>query len=113
MFLLASSIIGVSYGTIAGNEYMFLEQTVVIFFMLLLGGVLAYLFGRRYGKKSAVTFFVIRVMRIVSVMSILKVTGLAVMSYFGIMYILGVPKKEDLIMMKDVIIKRGVNVQTN
>ncbi len=58
MFLLASSIIGVSYGVIAGNEQMFLQQTVIIFFMLLFGGVLAYLFGKRYGKKSAVTFFV-------------------------------------------------------
>jgi BASS family bile acid:Na+ symporter len=58
MFLLASSIIGVSYGEIAGNEYLFLEQTVIIFFLLLIGGVVAYLFGKRYGKKTAVTFFV-------------------------------------------------------
>lgn len=58
MFLLASSIIGVSYGNIVGNEYLFLQETVMIFFILLLGGVLAYLFGMRYGKKSAITFFV-------------------------------------------------------
>ncbi len=58
MFLLASSIIGVSYEVIAGNEYLFLQQVVIIFLMLLFGGVLAYLFGMRYGKKSAVTFFV-------------------------------------------------------
>jgi BASS family bile acid:Na+ symporter len=58
MFLLASSIIGVGYGVIAGNEYLFLQQTAIIFLMLLFGGVLAYLFGTRYGKKQAVTFFV-------------------------------------------------------
>ena len=58
MFLLSSSIIGFGHEVIAGNEYRFLSLVAEILLILLLGGALAYLFGRRYGKKVATTFFV-------------------------------------------------------
>jgi predicted Na+-dependent transporter len=58
MFLLASSIIGVSHEVIEGSEYLFFQQTAIIFLLLLLGGAISYLFARRYGEKTAVTFFV-------------------------------------------------------
>lgn len=58
MFLLSSSIIGVSNSVIRGNEQLFLKETAALFVILLFGGVVAYMFGRRYGKKQAVTFFV-------------------------------------------------------
>jgi len=58
MFLLSSGLMGISHDVIEGNEYQFLELTAVILLLLLFGGVLAYFFGRRYGKKTAITFFV-------------------------------------------------------
>jgi predicted Na+-dependent transporter len=58
MFLLGSGILGVGHEVIVGNEYQFLELTALMLLLILLGGALAYLFGMRYGKKAAVTFFV-------------------------------------------------------
>lgn len=58
MFLLSSSIIGFGRGITKGNEMQFAALTAEITAILLFGGVLAYLFGTRYGKRTAVTFLV-------------------------------------------------------
>jgi|GEM_PF-2755234 len=58
VFLLGSGIIGRSYPIIAGNEVQLLQLTFLILLALLFGGLLAYFFGSRYGRKSAVTFFI-------------------------------------------------------
>ena len=58
MFMLNSGIIGISNGVIKGNEYQLLELTAIMLLIMLFGGALAYFFGRRYGNKHAITFFV-------------------------------------------------------
>ncbi|QLJ53155.1 MAG: Na+-dependent transporter [Candidatus Fermentimicrarchaeum limneticum] len=58
MFLLGAGIIGISHDAIVGNEYQLLGLTAAILILLLFGGGLAYLFGRRYGEETAITFFV-------------------------------------------------------
>jgi ACR3 family arsenite transporter len=58
MFLVSSGTIGIGHGVIASNEYQFIELTAAMLAILLSGATLAYLFGRRYGNKAAITFFV-------------------------------------------------------
>jgi len=58
LFLLGSSIIGTGQGVISGRELQFVMLTIQILVLLVLGGAVAYLFGMRYGKKTAITFFV-------------------------------------------------------
>jgi BASS family bile acid:Na+ symporter len=58
LFLLGSAIVGIGHDLIVENKYRFIELTAFIILAILAGGALAYLFGRRYGKKAAVTFFV-------------------------------------------------------
>jgi len=58
LFLLGSAVVGIGHDLIIGNEYKFIGLTAFMILVTFLGGALAYLFGRRYGKKVAITFFV-------------------------------------------------------
>lgn len=58
MFLVSSGTIGIGHAAIVGNEYQFLWLTAAILVVLLFGATLAYLFGKRYRDKAAITFFV-------------------------------------------------------
>ena len=58
LFFLGSAIVGIGHDMIVGNEYRFIELTAYMILIIFVGGSLAYLFGRRYGKKAALTFFV-------------------------------------------------------
>lgn len=58
VFLLSSGMIGASHQLISENEYQLIQLTVSMLLLLTLGGALAYLFGRKYGKEAAVTFFI-------------------------------------------------------
>lgn len=58
MFLVASGTIGIGHEIIVSNEYQFIELTAAMLVILLFGATLAYLFGKRYRKKAAITFFV-------------------------------------------------------
>ncbi|MCX6775597.1 MAG: hypothetical protein NT130_01990 [Candidatus Micrarchaeota archaeon] len=58
LFFLGSAIVGIGHDLIVGNEYRFIELTASMILIIFVGGSLAYLFGRRYGKKVALTFFV-------------------------------------------------------
>jgi len=58
MFLVASGTIGIGHEIIVSNEYQFIELTAAMLVIVLFGATLAYLFGKRYRKKAAITFFV-------------------------------------------------------
>lgn len=58
VFLLGSAMVGIGHDAIMKNEYGFFGLTAAVLLLILLGGTLAYLFGKRYGNKVAVTFFV-------------------------------------------------------
>ncbi|MEM3555498.1 MAG: hypothetical protein QXF56_02170 [Candidatus Micrarchaeia archaeon] len=79
MLLLAWGIFGVSHTAIANNELKLLELTALLLLILLFGGVVAYFLGRRYGKKTAVTFFVATSVKnaMLSFAIVLKLFGVA------------------------------------
>jgi len=79
MFLLGWGIIGVSHAAILNNELQLLELTTILLLILIFGGLVAYLFGRRYGNETAITFFVATSIKnaLLSFAIVLKLFGIA------------------------------------